>query len=667
MAGGASNIRAGRAYVELGVDSKALARGLNAASRKLSAFGAGVREIGTRFMGLGAAILAPMGLAAKVMADMGSELVDMSQRTGVSVEALSALGFAAGQSGSDLATVETGIKKMQKGLTAAALGSESANEALGLLNLTLKDLDDLSPDEQFKLIADRLSKVEDPTVRAALAMEMFGRSGTALLPLFAGGAAGIAELEAQAKKLGLVMSTEDAQAAESFGDQIDALQMVLKKAVATIGSALVPVLSDVVKWITETVVSVSAWLKANKELVVGVFKGAVALVALGGAMVVVGTVISVLGQGFAVLAAVITGVGTVMSILGTVVGALVSPIGLVITALVALGAYLLYVSGAGAKALAWLSAKFNVLKQDALAAWQGIGDALAAGDIGLAAKILWLTLKLEWNRGIAALQPAWLEFKLWFIKVGYGAFYGVLAAWEIVQHALTVAWIETTAFLASVWTKFSSTVQSVWEGTQTWLADRWLELMGQFDSTLDVDAAKKLNQQQGQANQQAIDQNRNAELNQIEQQRSGTRDAESKQHDAELARVGQAYDDAIAAARAEGDAKTQATQDELAKAKAEWQAALDEAKKKRMDKEAADAGPGKLEGPAKLKSKLSNIGYQLEQTQKNIGVRGTFSAPEARRFGAGGAADRLTKASEDTAKNTKKILEQLRDGGAEFD
>jgi hypothetical protein len=666
MSAGASNIRAGRAYVELGVDSKALARGLDAAARKLSAFGAAVRQMGTRFIGMGAAILAPMGAAAKVFADMGSELVDMSQRTGVSVEALSALGFAAAQSGSDLATVETGIKKMQKGLTAAALGSESANEALGLLNLTLKDLDDLSPDEQFKLIADRLSKIEDPTIRAALAMEMFGRSGTDLLPLFAGGAAGIEELEAQAKKLGMVMSTEDAQAAESFGDQLDALWMVMKKAVATIGSALVPVLSDVVKWITDSVVSVSAWLKANKDLVVAVFKGAVALVALGGAMVVVGTVVSALGQGFAVLATVVTGVSTVIGILGTVVGALVSPIGLVITAIAALGAYLIYVSGAGAKALAWLSAKFNVLKQDALAAWQGIGDALAAGDIGLAAKILWLTLKLEWQRGVAALQPIWLGFKLWFIKVGYGAFYGLLAAWEIAQHGLTVAWIETTAFLSSVWTKFSSTVQSVWEGTQTWLADRWLELMGQFDSTLDVDAAKKLNHQQSEANQRGIQQERDSELNRIEQERAAKRDMESKQHDAELAQIGQAYDDAIAQAKSDNDAKQKATQDELAKAKAEWQAALAEAKKKRADKEAED-GLGKLDGPKKILSKPSDLAYRIEQTQKNIGVRGTFSAPEARRFGAGGAADRLTKASEDTARNTKKILERLRDGGAEFD
>jgi len=44
--------------------------------------------------------------------------------------------------------------------------------------------------------------------------------------------------------------------------------------------------------------------------------------------------------------------------------------------------------------LGWLGEQFNGLKETALAAWQGISAALAAGDIGLAARILWLTLKL---------------------------------------------------------------------------------------------------------------------------------------------------------------------------------------------------------------------------------------------------------------------------------
>jgi hypothetical protein len=46
-------------------------------------------------------------------------------------------------------------------------------------------------------------------------------------------------------------------------------------------------------------------------------------------------------------------------------------------------------------------------KSDALQAFEGISEALIAGDIGLAAKILWLTLKMEWLKGKLALLKKW--------------------------------------------------------------------------------------------------------------------------------------------------------------------------------------------------------------------------------------------------------------------
>ena len=56
-------IRAGRAFVELGVSDK-LSAGLKAAQKRLEAFGAGLRSIGTKMAGIGvAAITALLGTA----------------------------------------------------------------------------------------------------------------------------------------------------------------------------------------------------------------------------------------------------------------------------------------------------------------------------------------------------------------------------------------------------------------------------------------------------------------------------------------------------------------------------------------------------------------------------------------------------------------------------
>lgn len=80
---GASGIRAGRAFVELFADDRALVRGLRSAQQKLAAFGAAVRGLGTQMLALGAGIVAPLALAAKSFVDTGSQLNDMAARTGV--------------------------------------------------------------------------------------------------------------------------------------------------------------------------------------------------------------------------------------------------------------------------------------------------------------------------------------------------------------------------------------------------------------------------------------------------------------------------------------------------------------------------------------------------------------------------------------------------------
>src|SRR5690606_12972717 len=108
----------------------------------------------------------------------------------------------------------------------------------------------------------------------------------------------------------------------------------------------------------------------------------------------------------------------------------------------------------GSDALTWLGEQFGRLRDTVYKVMGGIADALAAGDITLAAQILWLSLKLAWQQGVAALNKAWLEAKRFFLSTAYGMWYGALAAAEITFHALEVAWIETTAFLSKTWTSF---------------------------------------------------------------------------------------------------------------------------------------------------------------------------------------------------------------------
>jgi hypothetical protein len=656
-------IRAGKAFVELFADDTKLVRGLKAAEKRLKAFGAGVQSIGTKLFGLGAAAVAPLLATTNVFADMGDQLAKMSARTGISVEALSELGYAAEQSGADLETLEGGVRKMQKFLVEAAQGSKGAGDTLSKLGLRLSDLGRLTPDQQFELLADRISKIQDPAIRAATAMEVFGKTGTSLLPMMQDGAKGIEALKQQARDLGLVISTEDAKAAETFGDTLDDLWKVIKSGVFAIGAALAPLLQDLATSAIRVAKVTADWVRQNKGLIVTVFKIAAGVAAAGAVLVVLGTLISGVGAAFGVAASIITGIGTVLGVLGTVIGALLSPIGLVSAAVVGLGAYLLYASGVGSEALQWLGDTFNALKDDALAAWQGIGDALAAGDLALAAKILWLTLKMEWQKGVAFLQEHWIAFKEFFLSIATDAFYGVVGLLIDAWAGLQVAWIETTTFMADAWTVFTSSLTKGWNTAQNFISKGVLRLMKLFDSSLDVDAASKILDEDFQKKSSETDRNAQQTIGERDRRRQDQRTLIEADRQGAQAEVGRMAEADRTARQRQNEADMQSSEDALQQARKEWEDAIAEAARKRQEVEAT-GGPDRIK---KAKDNLAGMDDQLSQVgQEKVSVKGTFNALGARGLASEGPAERTAKASEETAKNTKRLLQEAQHGGLTF-
>ena len=209
-------IRAGKAFVELFADDSKLVRGLRAAESKIRAFGDTVSTMGRGMSVAGAALAAPLVAATKTFISVGSSLADMAQRTGLAVESLSRLQYVATQTGTDLAVFESAIRRMQRTVYDAERSLSTAVDALAALGLNVRQLQGQSPERQFMLIADRLSRVDDASQRAALAMMVFGRSGTALMPMINEGVDGIAKLQGEADRLGLTISGETAAAADNL-------------------------------------------------------------------------------------------------------------------------------------------------------------------------------------------------------------------------------------------------------------------------------------------------------------------------------------------------------------------------------------------------------------------------------------------------------------------
>src|ERR1051326_4365428 len=166
---GASAIRAGAAFVELLTDATKFDQGLNKAAAKLKAWGAGITNLGAKAFAAGAAITTPLLMASKLFGETGSELLHMSQRTGIGVESLSALGFAAGQVGIDMEQLERSLKFMEKTIGGAGAGSQEAAGHIQKLGLTVQQLVGKSPEQPLRTISDAMSKIGDPAQRAATA------------------------------------------------------------------------------------------------------------------------------------------------------------------------------------------------------------------------------------------------------------------------------------------------------------------------------------------------------------------------------------------------------------------------------------------------------------------------------------------------------------------
>ena len=649
----ASGIRAGAAFIELSVNDSRLIKGLQAASRKLQSFGAGLRNIGTRMMAVGAGIVTPLLASAKSFATMGDQLDKMSARTGMSVESLSELGYAAQLSGAGLEDVETGVRNMQRTIAGAAAGSESAAEALAAVGLSAEQLMALSPDQQFMVIGKRLNEIRDPAQRAAAAMEVFGRSGTTLLPMMEG----LAEARAEAKRLGVVMSTEDARAAATFNDALARMWASLRSLMVTVGAALSPLLTEIADKIVSLVGSFRDWLAENKGLVISILKIGAIVLGAGAAFVALGSILSALGTAFGVFASVVS----------AALSFILSPVGLVIAAIAGIGGYILWATGAGGEALNWLGERFGDLKSFAVESFQGIKDALAAGDVALAARILWLSLQVVWRAGINKLKGWWLGFKDWFFQTTNDLFYGAVVLVAEAWYGLRKIWANTVNFWADVLRSFAAFFLKTWNSLTGWFAKQWTKVIGVFDSSIDVEAVnKRIDEETERKN---IEVSRGVIDKRVEGEKE-LADIEKERKQVIIA-IAEMADEEDKARRAQYAAEMKESEDELSKARDEWRAAIVEAKEKRIAIEGREQPkpepPPEVPPPdlGDFKEKFEAAVPELERALK-LDVVGTFTAEAADRMGVGptAAEERTARASEETAKNTKKIAQKLEQGAA---
>jgi len=211
----------------------ATAPGIRGVQRDLQGLHKQAQSLTGSLKGMAGALGISVGVSAGITAlksfvtstiELNDALANTANKTGMTVEELSALQYAAKQADVEFGTLSAALVKFNRGIAEANTGNKSAASAFTQLGISLSTVKALKPDELFLLAAQRISELGSEAERTKAEVDLFGRSGAELDPLFTGGAEGINRAKEAAKQLGVVISTDANKKVTEFGDRVDQLK-----------------------------------------------------------------------------------------------------------------------------------------------------------------------------------------------------------------------------------------------------------------------------------------------------------------------------------------------------------------------------------------------------------------------------------------------------------
>ena len=223
------------------------------ATRSLASLTKMAGGFASAFTGIGLALSGTaLAAVAKQAIEVADNIGDMAERLGVGTDALQALQYAARDVGADAEGMATGIAKLNKLLGEAGAGNKEAIKSFADLGVAFGEAGKLrSTEDVLRSVADRIAGAGSVAEKTRLAVEVFGKSGAALVPIFAKGAAGIDELVAKLREMGVIVDGAALKQADALQKQFDqlaaTLQTTLIKAVLAFGPALASLATETQK------------------------------------------------------------------------------------------------------------------------------------------------------------------------------------------------------------------------------------------------------------------------------------------------------------------------------------------------------------------------------------------------------------------------------------
>jgi len=226
--------------VKIGADTSGLENGLSSAQSKLSTFAK---------VGIAGAVAAVGTLAAGLVSLTKESLAQIDVTTklarslGLTQSAFAAMTLVAGEAGVEQGKLASMIGLMQRNIDGLKDGTQAQVNAFGRLGLSITDLQGLSADQQFSLLAERLNGIVDPTDRTALAMDTLGRAGRDAINMIGGYSEKLDAARLFQERFGVAVSQTAAEDVETANDAVGRLSMVMEGLGNRMATAVAPAIT----------------------------------------------------------------------------------------------------------------------------------------------------------------------------------------------------------------------------------------------------------------------------------------------------------------------------------------------------------------------------------------------------------------------------------------
>lgn len=231
---------------------------------------AGAALVGA-FAGATVAVGGTLAAIKAIHAEMDriDQVSDAASRLGFSFSELETVRQSfAETSGLGFEAVDSALQKFNLGLAEAArTGQGDVFDSLSAAGLNAGDLIKMGPVEALKEVSRATAEMKNPADQMAIAFELFGKQGVALVSSLREGPQALSEMERFARETGLALSQAQAEQVGAANDAFGRMQNVAIGAWRQISAEAAPVLTVIYETVTEIGMSFGGWQSTLPEIV----------------------------------------------------------------------------------------------------------------------------------------------------------------------------------------------------------------------------------------------------------------------------------------------------------------------------------------------------------------------------------------------------------------